>query len=92
LQLTLSLQNGVITVLRPDLIDYETNQQFDIVVIAYDLVLPINQRRQVRFYDMTIINAQNILKWFSFAVINLLLCCIILIGYCSLYFDRQGCE
>ena len=44
-------QNGVIIVLRPDLIDYETNQQFDIVIIAYDLVLPENQRRQVRFAD-----------------------------------------
>ena len=40
----------MISVLRPDLIDYETNQQFDIVVIAHDLVLPVNQRRQVMLY------------------------------------------
>ena len=43
-------------VLRPDLIDYETNQQFDIVVIAHDLVLPENQRRQVRFGDSLMVN------------------------------------
>lgn len=42
------MQSGGIIVLRPDLIDYETNTQFDIVIIAHDLVLPENQRRQVR--------------------------------------------
>ena len=40
-------QAGVIIVLRPDLIDYEINQQFDLVIVAHDLVLPENQRRQV---------------------------------------------
>ena len=35
-------------VLRPDLIDYEANMQFDMVIVAYDLVMPVNQRRQVK--------------------------------------------
>ena len=55
------LQNGVIIVLRPDLIDYETNQQFDIVIIAYDLVLPVNQRRQVRWDDSLTLRTTHIL-------------------------------
>lgn len=35
------------TVLRPDLIDYETNTQFDLVITASDLVVPENERRTV---------------------------------------------
>ena len=38
---------GAVIVLRPDLIDYETDPQFDLVIVAYDLVMPLNQRRQV---------------------------------------------
>ena len=45
------LQSGAIILLRPDLIDYETNTQFDLVVVAHDLVLPVNQRRQVSKVD-----------------------------------------
>lgn len=33
--------------MRPDLIDYETNTQFDLVITASDLVVPENERRTV---------------------------------------------
>ena len=39
---------GAVIVLRPDLIDYEMNAQFDMVIVAYDTVMPENQRRQVK--------------------------------------------
>ena len=42
-----TLQSGTVTVLRPDMIDYETTSQFDLIVTATDLVLPVNERRQV---------------------------------------------
>ena len=42
-----ALQSGTVTVLQPDLIDYETNTQFDLVITASDLVVPENERRTV---------------------------------------------
>ena len=44
---TNTLQSGTITVVRPDLIDYEAVSQFDLIVTATDLVVPANERRQV---------------------------------------------
>ena len=44
---TITLQSGTVTVVRPDMIDYETTSQFDLVVTATDLVVPESGRRQV---------------------------------------------
>ena len=44
---TITLQSGTVTVVRPDMIDYETTSQFDLVVTATDLVVPESRRRQV---------------------------------------------
>lgn len=43
------LQSGVVTILRPDLLDFESQQQFIVTIEAYDTVLPLNQRRQVYY-------------------------------------------
>jgi len=44
---TITLQSGTVTVVRPDMIDYETTSQFDLVITATDLVVPESGRRQV---------------------------------------------
>lgn len=36
------------TILRPDLLDYEGQREFTVVIEAYDLVTPVNERRHVR--------------------------------------------
>jgi len=42
-----TVQSGTVTVVRPDMIDYETTSQFDLVITATDLVVPESGRRQV---------------------------------------------
>ncbi len=43
------LQSGAVSILRPDLLDYERQQRFELLIEVYDLATPINERRSVRF-------------------------------------------
>jgi len=39
-----------VAILRPDLLDYEQQQRFEVLLEVHDLFEPENERRSVRYY------------------------------------------
>lgn len=53
------LQSGAVTILQPNLLDYERQQRFELLIEVHDLATALNERRSVRIHQYNSANRNS---------------------------------